>query len=159
MPAYMHSFRLFPLCCLEQAICESLSLGYCAGHFFILVCHTMYALFPNSSTLVLSTDGIPYAGVPVPITVGVHPALTVVCCLLAAAGIAFAIYCMIFNFQHRERKWVLSVSIGVCNPLACVPHEQISTHPPPSTITTTKEWLVSSPDPTSVGRRSGNNNW
>ena len=55
-------------------------------------------------SILLSADGVPYAGVPVPVTVGVHLALTINCCLLAIAGIAFAIYCMIFNFQYRERK-------------------------------------------------------
>ena len=47
---------------------------------------------------------IPFDGVPIEEDVTVSVALTVIYGLLATAGIAFTITCLIFNFVFRERK-------------------------------------------------------
>ena len=47
---------------------------------------------------------IPYDGVPIEEDVTVALPLTVIVILLATAGIAFTIACLIFNFVFREKK-------------------------------------------------------
>ena len=50
-------------------------------------------------------DGIvPYDGVPIEVEVHASLALAVVIYILAAAGVVFAIVCLVFNFAFRQRK-------------------------------------------------------
>ncbi len=52
-------------------------------------------------------DGlVPYDGVPIEEIETVAMSLTVIYCLLATAGIVFAIVCLVFNFVFRKRKLV-----------------------------------------------------
>ena len=47
---------------------------------------------------------VPYDGVPREAWVTVHPAVVTLFMILAAAGIALAIACLIFNFYFRKSK-------------------------------------------------------
>ena len=49
---------------------------------------------------------IPYDGIPLEEVVSVHPSLTVIFSILATAGIAFAVACLVFNFIFGNRKYV-----------------------------------------------------
>ena len=57
-----------------------------------------------SRSTTISADGTPFDGVPIEEDVTVSVALTVIYGLLATAGIAFTIACLIFNFVFREKK-------------------------------------------------------
>ena len=51
------------------------------------------------------SDGlIPFDGMPTVMLVHTHLALAVVIYILAAAGVVFAIVCLVFNFAFRQRK-------------------------------------------------------
>ena len=47
---------------------------------------------------------IPYDGVPTEKEVSVDLSLTVIFSVLATAGIAFAVVCLVFNFIFRDKK-------------------------------------------------------
>ena len=60
----------------------------------------------------------PYDGVPLEEVVSVHLSLTVIFSILATAGIAFAVACLIFNWIFRNRKYVAIILITggcICN--------------------------------------------
>ena len=59
-----------------------------------------------NSFLPLCTDGVPHDGIPVEETVTVHISVTVLCVLLASAGVVFTVACLLFNFVFRNRKYV-----------------------------------------------------
>ena len=67
--------------------------------------------FPMAYLLLYIAAGRPYDGVPDMVTVAVSVVQTVVFSLLAAAGIVFAVVCLIFNFIFRNRKLVITVIV------------------------------------------------
>ena len=48
--------------------------------------------------------GLPFDGVPIEELVSVHISVTSVFVVLSTAGIAFAIFCTIFNITFRQKK-------------------------------------------------------
>jgi hypothetical protein len=55
--------------------------------------------------MVFSHSGlVPYDGVALKVTATYHTAVTVLFMLLACAGIAWAVVCLIFNFKFRNSK-------------------------------------------------------
>lgn len=48
---------------------------------------------------------VPYDGVPLKENATYHTAVTVIFMLLACAGIALAVVCLIFNFIYRKSKY------------------------------------------------------
>ena len=60
--------------------------------------------FIKVGIVVLYTDGIPYDGVPINQIVSIHVAVSVIFFVLATVGIAFAVFCIIFNFIFRNKK-------------------------------------------------------
>lgn len=66
-------------------------------------------MWPSMSSLasyryLLYLGLIPYDGVAGEVIVTVHPAVTSVYMILACAGIAFAIACLIFNYIYRKTR-------------------------------------------------------
>ena len=60
--------------------------------------------------LLIILAGVPYDGQPEIEVLMVHPGLTALVFILAAAGATFATVCMIFNFVYRNRRSVDSSS-------------------------------------------------
>lgn len=63
--------------------------------------------------------GVPKDGVATNSTQKIHEATTTIFVLLATAGNAFALFCLIFNFYFRDKKYLLSVflMVVICTPL------------------------------------------
>ena len=62
---------------------------------------------PSTNIFLFFSGGVaPYDGVPNEEVMPVHSSLTVIFSILAAAGIAFGVVCLAFNFIFRNRKLV-----------------------------------------------------
>jgi len=68
-----------------------------------------YSPFPIFSFF--SGGVTPYDGVPDEEVMPVHSSLTVIFSTLAAAGMAFAVACLVFNFIFRNRKLVRNLGV------------------------------------------------
>ena len=65
--------------------------------------HTIHFLY-TSPHIPAPSDGIPPDGTPVDVISGRALALSVVLLLLSVAGIAFTMFCLLFNIVFRQRK-------------------------------------------------------
>ena len=63
-----------------------------------------YSVLVELDCAVFADGTIPYDGVPDEVEVHTSLALAVVIYILAAAGVVFAIVCLVFNFAFRQRK-------------------------------------------------------